>query len=522
MTDTELTELAKTKESTKLAEPVAEVTEDVQVGSEEVSLPLQLENTENGTTDDTIKAGTSIRKQAAKERQERQKYEKSEFVAMLDENGVPIPKSERKPKRKCAVMIGYCGTGYNGLQIQSDPNVKTIERDLYEAMYKAGAISFENSVDLKKSGFQRSARTDKGVHAAGNVVSLKLIIEDPEIRHKINQYLPQQIRIWGIQRTTKGFDCRKMCSSRVYEYLLPTYSLLSPKPKTRLFQLIEENKSKHPELFMDDDGEGTKWWKEVVQKIIYSGITQEQLDSLASIQEEGDPPTSESTIVSETIKKIKQIENQARRSYRISSKRLDHFTKTMQQYEGTHNFHNFTIGKPYKDTSSNRFIISTKISSPFVIDGTEWISIKLHGQSFMLHQIRKMISMASLIVRCDLPPGQIISNCFKPTRINIPKAPALGLLLENPVFDAYNVKLKDHSYEPIDFSKYEKEMLDFKMKNIYDKIYMSEVKDNTFYGFFGYIDTFRVPEDEANSSQSTSIFDFLVNYIEDETKTRGG
>ena len=37
-------------------------------------------------------------------------------------------KAPRKPKRKVAVMLGYCGTGYNGMQVQNDPNVKTIEK----------------------------------------------------------------------------------------------------------------------------------------------------------------------------------------------------------------------------------------------------------------------------------------------------------------------------------------------------------------------------------------------------------
>ena len=43
----------------------------------------------------------------------------------------------------------------------------------------------------------RAARTDKGVHAAGQVISLKMITEDPNIVEKINSHLPEQIRIWG-------------------------------------------------------------------------------------------------------------------------------------------------------------------------------------------------------------------------------------------------------------------------------------------------------------------------------------
>lgn len=80
---------------------------------------------------------------------------------MKDADGNVI-KSERKPKRKVACMIGYCGTGYNGMQIQNNPDVKTIEADLFHAFVKAGAISMENSSDIKKNGFMRAARTDKG------------------------------------------------------------------------------------------------------------------------------------------------------------------------------------------------------------------------------------------------------------------------------------------------------------------------------------------------------------------------
>lgn len=150
-------------------------------------------------------------------------------------------------------MIGYCGTGYNGMQLQPKPEVKTIEGELFAAFARAGAVSPENADDLKKNGFMRCARTDKGVHAAGNVVSLKMIIEDADIVDRINAELPEQIRVWGIQRTSKAFDCRKMCSSRVYEYLLPTYTLLPPKPKTVLSNLVAEKSRDHPGVVRDDE-----------------------------------------------------------------------------------------------------------------------------------------------------------------------------------------------------------------------------------------------------------------------------
>jgi tRNA pseudouridine38-40 synthase len=125
-----------------------------------------------------------------------------------------------------AVMIGYSGTGYKGMQI--DNKQKTIEGDLFNAFVAAGAISKANADDPKKSSLVRCARTDKGVHAAGNVISLKLIIEEDDIIEKINANLSEQIRVWGIQRTIGSFSCYQACDSRWYEYLIPTHAFLPP------------------------------------------------------------------------------------------------------------------------------------------------------------------------------------------------------------------------------------------------------------------------------------------------------
>ena len=46
----------------------------------------------------------------------------------------------------------------------------------------------------------RAARTDAGVHAAGNLVSLKMITAVPgvpDIVAHINAELPSEIRVWG-------------------------------------------------------------------------------------------------------------------------------------------------------------------------------------------------------------------------------------------------------------------------------------------------------------------------------------
>lgn len=41
--------------------------------------------------------------------------------------------------------------------------------------------------------WNRAARTDKGVSAAGNVVSLKMMIAFPDTVERINSHLPEQV-----------------------------------------------------------------------------------------------------------------------------------------------------------------------------------------------------------------------------------------------------------------------------------------------------------------------------------------
>ncbi|KAK9457958.1 pseudouridine synthase [Dipodascopsis uninucleata] len=407
---------------------------------------------------------------------------------------------QRRPKRKVACLIGYCGTGYHGMQI--NPPHKTIEGDIFTAFVQAGAVSKDNSQDPKKSSFMRAARTDKGVHAAGNVISLKMIIEDEDITEKINSFLPPTIRLWGITRTTKGFECRKHCDSRIYEYLIPSYSFLPPKPGSSLANLIVKADNEHPGIMLpDEDEEGAIFWSNVAEEVRNADIDEAKIqEAISSLPTE----ETESQRLPEEIfsqqKQLKSIENSHRRAYRISEKRLNRVRDALKLYQGAHNFHNFTIGKDYNDPSARRFMKSLVASDPKIINGMEWISIKIHGQSFMLHQIRKMIGLVALIIRSGTPLNRL-TEVFQNVKVNIPKAPALGLLLERPVYDNFNVRLNKFGREAVDFSSYNDEIEKFKMQHIYDKIYNEEAQENTFFGFFGFLDNFK---------GDMSIFDYLT------------
>lgn len=386
----------------------------------------------------------------------------------------------RRPKRKVACLFGYSGTGYHGLQV--NPPMKTIESELFKAFVMAGAVSHDNSNDVRKSSFMRAARTDKGVHAAGNVVSLKMIVEDEDIVERINWHLPKSIKIWGITRTNKGFDCKKMCGSRVYEYLIPSYTFLPPRPESFLGKRITA---------VNGTSELHPFWQDIeirVSDLHKSQLPEERLDI------------------------VKAIEAKAREAFRISTELIELVREAFRLYEGERNFHNFTIGKQFSNPSAKRFISSINVSDPKIINGTEWLSIKIHGQSFMLHQIRKMVALVVLVLRTNCPISRI-AETFQESKINIPKAPALGLLLERPVFDAYNERLQNKfGYDPISFDPYADIINKFKTEHIYNQIFTQEAEEGVFHLFFDFIDNFTVHDNETylDPARVPSAFDYLT------------
>lgn len=434
--------------------------------------------------------------------------------------------------------------------MQLAPDQKTIEGDLFKAFVTAGAISKANADDPKKSSFVRCARTDKGVHAAGNIISLKLIVEEDDIVKKINDALTPQIRVWGFERTNNSFSSYQLCDSRVYEYLIPTHSFLPPHPRSFLGRKCLEWAEKKDDVkaWRERQQEVEGYWERIDQEMIRP-ILQEYTDDVRNVLEKAlylngeseanagvgdekkssiqkqepdqsttgpqpattndqslDPESDEAKalaekakeeriarrkLIDEGVKRLRAAYVKAKREYRIPDSRKQRIQKALDLFLGTHNFWNFTIQKPFRDPSAKRVIKSFKMNpTPILIDGTEWLSLKVHGQSFMMHQIRKMVGMVSLIVRCGTDPQRLV-EAYGPINFSIPKAPALGLLLERPVFDSYNKRAQSElGKEAIDFDKYREEMDTFKQNFIYNRMYEDEERENVFGNFFNHVDNF--------------------------------
>lgn len=78
----------------------------------------------------------------------------------------------KRYKMKCAILFGYNGRKFHGLQKAA--GVLTIEEALEKALYDQGFIPLHNFGDIKKLGWGRASRTDRGVHACINVVKCNL------------------------------------------------------------------------------------------------------------------------------------------------------------------------------------------------------------------------------------------------------------------------------------------------------------------------------------------------------------
>lgn len=114
--------------------------------------------------------------------------------------------------------------------------------------------------------------------------------------------------------TQRTFHAKTKCDSRIYEYLLPSYTLNKLKHRP----LLSVPTSDRDYIVKTENGALTKY------------IT----------------PTYSSDL----------------KAFRVDPQSLDKFKQAMIMFKGTHNFHNYTIAKTFKDPSCKRFMIDISVS----------------------------------------------------------------------------------------------------------------------------------------------------------------
>lgn len=127
----------------------------------------------------TASTETGKNVQSAQSQPKRQKYDgrskKRQWVFnRRDDNAkrVRTEPEDRVKRRKYLLVLGYAGANYIGMQ--RNPDVNTIEEELLKALFKNNLITEDSFDEPQYAHFQRAARTDKGVSAARQCISLKL------------------------------------------------------------------------------------------------------------------------------------------------------------------------------------------------------------------------------------------------------------------------------------------------------------------------------------------------------------
>lgn len=109
-----------------------------------------------------------------------------------------------------AIWTWYYGTRFHGYQFQ--PGFNTIQGALFQAFRQAG-LSRRHVA---------SARTDRGVHARMQVLSLRVPVDEDVRRlpEKLRQYCPDDIGIAGVVAAPPKFNAAWSASGKEYRYRL--------------------------------------------------------------------------------------------------------------------------------------------------------------------------------------------------------------------------------------------------------------------------------------------------------------
>ena len=104
--------------------------------------------------------------------------------------------------------VAYDGTGFHGYA--SQPNLRTVQGELDTAL----------GHHLRPIKTVVAGRTDKGVHASGQVISFvtDIDVDERKIVRSVNRQLGQEIAVLGLAAVDDDFDARFSATGRRYVY----------------------------------------------------------------------------------------------------------------------------------------------------------------------------------------------------------------------------------------------------------------------------------------------------------------
>lgn len=125
------------------------------------------------------------------------------------------------------LTIQYDGTRYDGWQRQGNTD-ETIQGKLEEALFQATG---------ERAELHGAGRTDAGVHALGQVASVRLdhAVPPEELRQALNRLLPDDIAVAAVEEAGARFHARLNAAGKTYRYSIRLGA--TPDVFRRRFQL---------------------------------------------------------------------------------------------------------------------------------------------------------------------------------------------------------------------------------------------------------------------------------------------
>jgi tRNA pseudouridine38-40 synthase len=143
------------------------------------------------------------------------------------------------------ITVSYDGFEFNGSQTQ--PDKSSVEDRILEAFKRL-------NVDVK---IILSGRTDKGVHATGQVFNVHLpehFHQTQQLKKLLNHHLPLSIRVLNIKPVPLDFHARFSAKKRVYRYVI-TQNELTPFISRYITHVQTVNVEKIQEAIVEFIGE---------------------------------------------------------------------------------------------------------------------------------------------------------------------------------------------------------------------------------------------------------------------------
>ncbi len=130
--------------------------------------------------------------------------------------------ASRSTSERLKLVVAYDGSDFHGFAAQRD--VRTVEGVLSDALEKV-LNSGREMLNLTCAG-----RTDAGVHAWGQVVSIEMPpdTDTHRVLRAVNRMLGPEIVLRSVERVPGDFDARRSATARTYRYTIVNRDVPDP------------------------------------------------------------------------------------------------------------------------------------------------------------------------------------------------------------------------------------------------------------------------------------------------------